>query len=101
MRILHTMLRVGDLERSIAFYTNVLGMQLLRRKDCPAGNSPCLHRLWRRNRPDRAGTDLQLGRTSTNWGRRSGISRWKCRMCTPLARKCGQRVAKSSAKPGR
>jgi lactoylglutathione lyase len=31
------MLRVGDLERSIAFYTNVLGMQLLRRKDYPAG----------------------------------------------------------------
>ena len=37
MRILHTMLRVGDLERSIAFYSNVLGMQLLRRKDYPAG----------------------------------------------------------------
>ena len=37
MRILHTMLRVGDLERSIAFYTNVLGMKLLRRKDYPAG----------------------------------------------------------------
>lgn len=37
MRILHTMLRVGDLERSIAFYTNVLGMQLLRRKDYPTG----------------------------------------------------------------
>jgi lactoylglutathione lyase len=31
------MLRVGDLERSIAFYTNVIGMQLLRRKDYPAG----------------------------------------------------------------
>ena len=39
MRILHTMLRVGDLERSIAFYTNVIGMQLLRRKDYPAGES--------------------------------------------------------------
>ena len=37
MRILHTMLRVGDLERSIAFYTRVLGMQLLRRKDYPDG----------------------------------------------------------------
>ncbi|QLI81679.1 lactoylglutathione lyase [Chitinibacter fontanus] len=37
MRILHTMLRVGDLERSIAFYTEVLGMQLLRRKDFPEG----------------------------------------------------------------
>ena len=37
MRILHTMLRVGDLERSIRFYTEVLGMQLLRRKDYPEG----------------------------------------------------------------
>jgi lactoylglutathione lyase len=37
MRILHTMLRVGDLERSIRFYTEVLGMKLLRRKDYPDG----------------------------------------------------------------
>lgn len=37
MRILHTMLRVGDLDRSIAFYTEVLGMRLLRRKDYPEG----------------------------------------------------------------
>ena len=37
MRILHTMLRVGDLERSIDFYTGVLGMKVLRRKDYPDG----------------------------------------------------------------
>lgn len=37
VRMLHTMLRVGDLDRSIEFYTNILGMQLLRRKDYPAG----------------------------------------------------------------
>jgi len=37
MRILHTMLRVGDLERSIRFYTEVLGMRLLRRRDFPEG----------------------------------------------------------------
>jgi lactoylglutathione lyase len=37
MRILHTMLRVGDLERSRAFYTGVLGMKLLRRPDYPEG----------------------------------------------------------------
>lgn len=37
MRFLHTMIRVGDLERSIDFYTNVLGMKLLRRKDYPDG----------------------------------------------------------------
>lgn len=38
MRILHTMIRVGDLDKSIAFYTQVLGMQLLRRNDYPDGS---------------------------------------------------------------
>jgi lactoylglutathione lyase len=37
MRILHTMLRVGDLQRSLDFYTKVLGMKLLRKKDYPEG----------------------------------------------------------------
>ncbi len=37
MRILHTMLRTGDLERSIRFYTEVLGMELRRRQDYPNG----------------------------------------------------------------
>ena len=37
MRILHTMLRVGNLEKSLEFYTQVLGMKLLRRKDYPDG----------------------------------------------------------------
>ena len=37
MRILHTMLRVGDLQRSLDFYTQVLNMKLLRRKDYPEG----------------------------------------------------------------
>jgi lactoylglutathione lyase len=35
MRILHTMLRVGDLQRSVTFYTDVLGMKLLRTTDRP------------------------------------------------------------------
>ena len=37
MRMLHTMIRVGDLNRSLQFYTDVLGMQLLRKKDYPGG----------------------------------------------------------------
>lgn len=37
MRILHTMLRVGNLQNSVNFYTEVLGMSLLRQKDYPEG----------------------------------------------------------------
>ena len=49
MRLLHTMLRVGDLQRSIDFYTKVLGMKLLRTSENPeykyslafVGGFPC------------------------------------------------------------
>jgi lactoylglutathione lyase len=37
MKMLHTMIRVGNLDRSLAFYTELLGMRLLRKKDYPAG----------------------------------------------------------------
>ncbi|WP_042299487.1 lactoylglutathione lyase [Paraburkholderia kururiensis] len=37
MRLLHTMIRVGNLDRSIKFYTELLGMKLLRREDYPEG----------------------------------------------------------------
>ena len=37
MRLLHTMIRVGNLEKSISFYTGILGMKLLRQKDYPDG----------------------------------------------------------------
>jgi len=37
MRLLHTMIRVGDLDRSLKFYTDILGMKLLRRRDYPDG----------------------------------------------------------------
>ena len=37
MRLLHTMLRVGDLDQSLEFYCDVLGMNLIRKKDYPGG----------------------------------------------------------------
>ncbi|MCF8209952.1 MAG: lactoylglutathione lyase [Rhodoferax sp.] len=62
MRILHTMLRVGNLERSIEFYTQVLGMKLLRRTENPAYKYT-LAFLGYGSNPDHAELELTY-----NWG---------------------------------
>ena len=62
MRMLHTMLRVGDLEKSLAFYTEVLGMQLLRRSDFPEGKFTLAFVGYQ---SEQEGTVLEL---THNWG---------------------------------
>lgn len=62
MRILHTMLRVGDMDRAIAFYTNVLDMKLLRRNDYPEGKFT-LAFLGHQSEDDGAVLELTF-----NWG---------------------------------
>lgn len=62
MRMLHTMLRVGDMDRSLAFYTNVMGMQLLRKHD----NEEYKYTLaFVGYQPESEGTVLEL---TYNWG---------------------------------
>jgi lactoylglutathione lyase len=62
MRILHTMLRVGDLDRSIGFYRDVLGMKLLSRKDFPDGKFTLAFLGFAAN-PEQAEIELTY-----NWG---------------------------------
>ena len=62
MRILHTMLRVGDLDRSIKFYTEVLGMSLLRRNDYPEGKFTLAFIGFQ---PESEGAVIEL---THNWG---------------------------------
>jgi lactoylglutathione lyase len=62
MRILHTMLRVGDLERSMRFYTDVLGMQEISRKDYPSGKFTLAFLGYGKN-PEQAEIEL-----THNWG---------------------------------
>lgn len=88
MRILHTMLRVGDLEKSLAFYTQVLGMQLLRKKDYPDGKFTLAFVGFG---PESEQAALEL---TYNWGtekyelgRASGTSRSRCLTRTPRARR--------------
>lgn len=62
MRLLHTMLRVTDLTRSLAFYTDVLGMKLLRRQDYPEGKFTLAFVGYQ---DESAGAVLEL---THNWG---------------------------------
>ncbi len=62
MKILHTMIRVGDLDRSIDFYTRVLGMQLRTRRDYPDGKFT-LAFVGYADEPD--GAEIEL---TYNWG---------------------------------
>jgi lactoylglutathione lyase len=63
MRFLHTMLRVGNLQRSIDFYTQVLGMQLLRTSENPEYKYSLAFPGLRRRQPGQAEIELTY-----NWG---------------------------------
>lgn len=66
MRILHTMLRVGDLQRSIDFYTKVLGMKLLRTSDNPEYKYTLVYLGYGEN-PDHAELELTFNYGVTSY----------------------------------
>ena len=64
MRMLHTMLRVGNLEESLKFYCDVLGMKLLRQKDYPDGKFTLAFVGY----GDESDHTVQLGRRAVRFG---------------------------------
>lgn len=66
MRILHTMLRVGNLDRSIAFYRDVMGMELFSRKDYPEGKFTLAFLGYARN-PEQAEIELTFNWETTSY----------------------------------
>ena len=102
MRLLHTMLRVGDLQRSIDFYTKVMGMQLLRTTDRPEQKYSLAFVGYGSN-PEHAEIELTYnhGVTTTTSARRMATSRSKCPMLPRPASRSAAAAATSRAKPAR
>jgi lactoylglutathione lyase len=102
MRLLHTMLRVGNLQRSIDFYTQAMGMQLLRTTDRPEQKYSLAFVGYGSN-PEHAEIELtyNYGVDSYALGSAYGISRWACPMFTRLAPPSRPRAATSPANPAR
>ncbi len=102
MRVLHTMIRVGDLDRSIRFYTDVLGMKLLRRQDYPDGKFTLAFVGYG---PESEHAVIELtynyGVEKYDSGPRSAISLSKSRTPTRRAMRSKNAVAGSSGRPGR
>ena len=74
MRILHTMLRVGNMQRAIDFYTQVLGMQLLRMTERPTQNYDLAHQFLRVSREQqRTGLQQRSFRERTVQSERSRV----------------------------
>lgn len=102
MRILHTMLRTGDLDRSIAFYTEILGMRLLRRKDYPDGKFT-LAFVGYGDESDNSVIELTYnwGSIATTWGPATATSLSRSTMCMRQRTRSASVVAGSCAMPGR
>ena len=102
MRLLHTMLRVGDLDRSIAFYTELLGMKLLRRDDYPDGKFTLAFVGYE---DERDGTVLELTHNwdtpSTTSAPVSATSPSKWTTPTPHVTESRHKAARWCAKPAR
>ena len=95
MRLLHTMLRVGNLEQSLNFYTEVLGMKLLRQKDYPEGRFTLAFVGYGEE------SDSTVLELTHNWEMPTATSPSKWTMPPPCATKSAPKAAKSCAKPAR
>lgn len=102
MRMLHTMLRVGNLDKSIDFYTNVLGMRVLRRNDYPEGKFTLAFVGYQ---DESEGAVIEL---THNWDTdkydlapATATSPWKSTTPTRPVTRLRKKAARSRAKPAR
>ncbi len=100
MRLLHTMVRVANLDESIKFYTEVLGMKLLRKNDYPSGKFT-LAFVGYGSESEEAVIELthNWDVTTTNWATPTDTSPSKSTTCTRPATRSRNGAARSSAKP--
>src|SRR5690625_2042006 len=100
MRILHTMIRVGDLQRSIDFYTDVMGMRLLRQKDYPDGRfTLALSAIKKKAKGPSWSSPITGIPSNTTWARATVILPLRLMTPTQLATRSKPKVAKLFAKP--
>ena len=98
-QLMHTMLRVKDLDKSIDFYTRLLGMKLLRRNEFPEGKFT-LAFVGYGPEKDNAVIELTYNGTSpraTNSAPPMGTSRWACTTSTASASSSRPRARRSRA----
>jgi lactoylglutathione lyase len=101
MRLLHTMLRVGELQRSIDFYTGLLGMKLLRTTDRPEQKYTLAFVGYGAN-PEHAELELTYNYGSTNTSRARPSATWQSAWRTPTRRATAfaRRAARSPGSRG-
>ena len=102
MKIVHTMIRVNDLDESLKFYCDGLGMKLLKKESIPRAVLPTSLSVMVRRKPTQSSSSLIIGiLIHMILATVSGTSLWACPMFTRPAKNYALKALRSSASPAR